>query len=128
MPLPEEKIAELFEFLDRLGQLEPDELLAQFTSGNIEALRLASGLLKEGMDLERILSEKRFINVVKELFETRKIWSERFMETLARATWENDQGNRNQTLWILDGFIRFCPSPYYRELAEEVMREYESSV
>lgn len=125
MILPEEKIAELFEFLDRLGELGPDELLVHFTSGNIEALRLLSGLLKAGMDLERILSEKRFINIVKELFETKKIWSERLLETLALAARENDQGNRIQALWILNGFIRFCPSPYYRELAEKVKGEYE---
>ena len=30
-----------------------------------------------------------------------------------------------QALWMLNGFIRFCPSPYYREIAAEVMEEYE---
>jgi hypothetical protein len=28
-------------------------------------------------------------------------------------------------MWILNGFIRFCPSPYYRDIAIEVMGEYE---
>jgi len=125
MILTDEKIMELFKLLDHLGELEPEELLGQFTSENILALRLVSGVLKEGMDLDRMLSEKRFINVVQELFETKRIWSERLDETLIIATQEFDQGNRVQALWILNGFIRFCPSPYYRDIAEDVLGEYE---
>ena len=125
MLLTDEKIVELFQLLDRLGKLEAEELLGHFTSENIEALRLVSGALKEGMGLERMLSEKRFVLVIKELFETKNIWSERLDETMSSASREFDQGNRVQALWILNGFIRFCPSPYYREIAAEVMEEYE---
>ena len=125
MFLPDSKIEVLFKLLDRLGELEAKELVSYFTSENIEALRLVSGALKEEMNLERMLSEKRFVNVVHELFETRRIWAERLGETITNASREYDQGNRIQALWILNGFIRFCPSPYYRERAEEVVEEYE---
>jgi hypothetical protein len=77
------------------------------------------------MDLERMLSEKRFVSIVRELYHTRKIWSDRLDETIASASHELGQGNRIQALWMLNGFIRFCPSPYYRELAESVVEEYE---
>jgi hypothetical protein len=126
MPLSDEKIAELFKVLDRLGELGEEELLVHFTSEKIEALRLVSGVLKEGMDLERMLSEKRFVYIVKELFETKRVWSVRLDETLTNAGQELDQGNRVQALWILNGFIRFCTSPYYREIAEEVLKKYEN--
>ena len=125
MTLTDEKIMELFNTLDHLGELEDEELLGQFTSENIESLRLISTILKEGMELERMLSEKRFAIVVQELFETKRIWSDRLNVTLGSAAQEFEQGNRVQALWILNGFIRFCPSPYYREMAEEVMEEYE---
>ena len=127
MTLTDEKIMELFNTLDHLGELEDEELLGQFTSENIESLRLISTILKEGMELERMLSEKRFAIVVQELFETKRIWSDRLNVTLGSAAQEFEQGNRVQALWILNGFIRFCPSPYYREMAEEVMGEYEKS-
>jgi len=125
MHLPDEKTAELFQILDSLGELESEELLIHFTSDNIEAIRLVSRVLKEGMDLERMVSENRFVKVVHELYETRKIWAERLEVTLTSAASEVDQGSRVQALWILNGFIRFCPSPYFREIAEEVMGEYE---
>lgn len=127
MILPDEKIVEFLKILDRLGELDDVELLSQFTSDNIEALRLISVFLKEGMDVERMLSEKRFVKVVQELFETKRIWSDRLNVTLGRAAQEFEQGNRVQALWVLNGFIRFCPSPYYREMAQEVMGEYEKS-
>ena len=125
MFLPDDKIVELFKFLDNLGELEIEDLLGQFTSENIETLRLVSGVLREGMNLERVLSEKRFVNVVQELYEMKKIWSERLGETLASAAQESKNDNHVQALWILNGFVRFCPSPYYRDIAEGVMREYE---
>ena len=125
MILSDTKTLELLKILDRLGELDDEELLSQFTSDNIEALRLISVILKEGMDVERMLSEKRFVKVVQELFETKRIWSDRLNVTLGSAAQEFEQGNRVQALWILNGFIRFCPSPYYREMAEEVMGEYE---
>jgi len=125
MLFSDEKIAELFKLLDHLGELGSEELIGQFTSENIEALRLLSVILKEEMDLERMLSEKRFVNIIRELYETKMIWSGRLEQTLDNALEEYDGGNRVQALWILNGFIRFCPSPYYREIAEEVMEEYE---
>ena len=126
MILSDTKTLELLKILDRLGELDDEELLSQFTSDNIEALRLISVILKEGMDVERMLSEKRFVKVVQELFETKRIWSDRLNVTLGSAAQEFEQGNRVQALWILNGFIRFCPSPYYRGMAEEVMEEYEN--
>lgn len=125
MSFSDKEILELFLLLDRLGELGEEELLGHFTSENIEALRYAASVLKEGMEFERMLSEKRFVNVVQELFETKRIWSDKLNETLGNAAQEIDQGNRIQALWIINGFIRFCPSPYYREMAEEVMEEYE---
>ncbi|MDF1526511.1 MAG: hypothetical protein RRA15_04635 [bacterium] len=127
MHLSDEKIAELFGLLDRLGQFETEELLGHFTSDNIEAIRQVSWVLKEGMNFERVLSENRFVKVVQELYETKLIWAERLEVTLITAASEMDQGNRGQALWILSGFIRFCPSPYFREIAEDVMGEYEKS-
>jgi hypothetical protein len=113
------------ELLDYLGELPEEELLAHFTSENIEALRLLADIFKEGMELERVLSEKRFVTSVRELHETKRIWSRRLEETLENAAREYDLGNCIQALWILNGFIRFCPSPHFRELAGEVLAEYE---
>ena len=125
MSLSDTEIIENLILLDQLGLMSEEELLSHFTSENIEAMRLLSEVLKEGMEFERMLSEKRFVNVVWELFETKRIWSEKLDETLGHAASEFDQGNRVQALWILNGFIRFCPSPYYQEMAQEVMGEYE---
>jgi len=125
MPLSEEKIAELLTLLDSLGQLENQELLMHFTSENIETLRLIAALFKEDMEIERVLSENRFVNVVLELFETRRLWAGKLYETLENASREFERGNTVQALWILNGFTRFCPSPYFRDKAQEVMEEYE---
>ena len=125
MSLSDLKILEHFQLLDQLGAMEEKELLRHFTAENIEAMRFLSEMLKEDMELERVLSEKRFVNIVQELFETKGIWLEKLNETRVNAAQEHDQGNCVQALWILNGFIRFCPSPYYREMAEKVMEEYE---
>jgi hypothetical protein len=125
MSLPEEKVAQLFQFLDQLSVMEDEDLLMHFTSDNIYALRELSELLREDIELERAVSEKRFVSVVRDLSETRRIWSERLDETLASAAEEFDRGNSVQALWILNGYIRFCPSPYYKEMAEGVMGNYE---
>ena len=58
MSLSDNKIVVLFKQLDQLGELSSDDLLRHFTGENIEALRLISTLVKEGMDIERVLSEK----------------------------------------------------------------------
>jgi hypothetical protein len=105
--------------------MEDEDLLMHFTSDNIYALRELSELLREDIELERAVSEKRFVSVVRDLSETRRIWSERLDETLASAAEEFDRGNSVQALWILNGYIRFCPSPYYKEMAEGVMGNYE---
>lgn len=121
----DDKIAQLFQFLDQLNVLEEEDLLMHFTNDNIFSLRALSEILREDIKLERAISEKRFVSVVRELSETRRIWSERLDETLASAAGELDRGNIIQALWILNGYIRFCPSPHYRSLAEAVMGEYE---
>ncbi|MGD8353394.1 MAG: hypothetical protein PVJ01_04435, partial [Pseudomonadota bacterium] len=91
MSLPEEKVAQLFQFLDQLSVMEDEDLLMHFTSDNIYALRELSELLREDIELERAVSEKRFVSVVRDLSETRRIWSERLDETLASAAEEFDR-------------------------------------
>lgn len=125
MLISEEKTKELLLLLDRLGSLETRELLAHFTSENIESLRVISALLKDESRFERVLSENRFVDVVRELYETKKIWEAKLKESLSSSAGEFEKGNHIQALWIINGFIRFCPSPYFRNLAEETMGKYE---
>jgi len=125
MHVSDEKIFELFELLDRLCEIEDEQLLGYFTNENIGALRIASVVLKDEIYFEKVLSQKRFIKVVQELCEAKKIWSAKLEETLARVASEFDRGESVQALWILNGFIRFCPSPYFRNIAEEMLGEYE---
>jgi len=125
MHVSDEKIFELFELLDRLCEIEDEQLLGYFTNENIGALRIASVVLKDEIYFEKVLSQKRFIKVVQELCEAKKIWSAKLEETLARVASEFDRGESVQALWILNGFIRFCPSPYFRNIAEKMLGEYE---
>ena len=125
MHVSDEKIFELFELLDRLCEIEDEQLLGYFTNENIGALRIASVVLKDEIYFEKVLSQKRFIKVVQELCEAKKIWSAKLEETLARVASGFDRGESVQALWILNGFIRFCPSPYFRNIAEEMLGEYE---
>lgn len=121
------RVEDLFRLLDRLGPIPDEDLKVHFTGDNIESLRVLAHLLREGMDLERVLSEKRFVGVIRDLFQTKRIWSGKLNETLERASREFDQGNRIQALWIINGFVRFCPSPYFRKVAEDIMEEYEEA-
>jgi hypothetical protein len=114
----------IFELLDHLGELEPDELLEHFTEDNVSILKAAATMLKEGAELERYLSEKRFIEVVRELGELKKIWSAKLDQTLANASDAFNKDEKVRAIWILEGFTRFCPSPYYRDVAERVLEEY----
>jgi hypothetical protein len=114
----------IFDLLYHLGNLDPEELLGHFTEENVNTLKMSAPLLKEGMELERYLSEKRFVEVVNELNELRKIWSSKLDETLGNASEAFERDDKVQALWILDGFIRFCPSPYYRDIAERVLEGY----
>ncbi len=120
------EIVRNLEILDQLGRMDYEELLTQFTSANVESMRFISSVLKDEMPFERVLSQGRFTEIVAELYETKNLWSSRLDETLAGAEKEMKQGNKVQALWILNGFIRFCSSPLYREMAQVVMEEYES--
>jgi hypothetical protein len=115
----------IFELLDLLGELGPDDLLEHFTEENMDTLKLVAPLLKEGMELERYLSEKKFVEIVNELNDIRKIWSSKLDETLGNASEAFEKDEKVQALWILEGFIRFCPSPYYSDIAERVLEGYE---
>ncbi len=114
----------LFELLERLGQLEGEELLGHFTEENVNALKATAGLLKEELELDRYLSEKRFVQIVGELYELKRMWSGKLKETLVNAGEAFERGEMVQAMWILDGFIRFCSSHYYRSIAEKVMERY----
>jgi hypothetical protein len=114
----------IFELLDLLGELGPDDLMEHFTEENMDTLKLVAPLLKEGMELERYLSEKRFVEIVNELCDLKKIWSVKLDETLSNAGEAYDRDEKVQAMWILEGFIRFCPSPYYSDIAERVLEGY----
>jgi hypothetical protein len=114
----------IFDLLDRLGNLDPEELVGHFTEENVNTLKMSAPLLKEGMELERYLSEKRFVEIVNELCDLKKIWSVKLDETLSNAGEAYDRDEKVQAMWILEGFIRFCPSPYYSDIAERVLEGY----
>ena len=76
------------------------------------------------MEPERYLSENRFVEIVTELVDLKKIWSSKLDETLSNASEAFERDEKVQALWILDGFVRFCPSPYYRDIAERVLEGY----
>ena len=122
--MTDDRTHNLFILLDHLGELDPDDLLDHFTEENTTVLKAAAELLKEDMVLDRYLSEKVFVQVVGELVALKTMWSEKLETTLHNAdeAFENDEKVR--AIWILDGFIRFCPSPYYREIAQELLDEY----
>ena len=122
--MTDEHTQNLFILLDHLGELDPDDLLDHFTEENTTVLKAAAELLKEDMVLDRYLSEKMFVQIVSELVALKAMWSEKLETTLHNAdeAFENDEKVR--AMWILDGFIRFCPSPYYREIAEEMLDGY----
>jgi len=113
----------LFLILDRLDCMDSKDLLDEFTDKTIAALRVVGGELNEKLILERVLSENRFVEVVRELVETRRIWSRHFDETVNLARKAAREGKVDQARWIIDGFLRFCPSPYFRGLAVKVIDE-----
>ena len=114
----------LFELLERLGQLEGEELLGHFTEENVNALKATAGLLKEELELDRYLSETKFVQMVGELCELKRMWSGKLKETLENAGEVFERGEMVQAMWILNGFIRFCPAPHYRGIAERVLERY----
>jgi hypothetical protein len=32
-----------------------------------------------------------------------------------------EKGGKDQAIWLLKGFIRFCPAPYYRRIAKKML-------
>ncbi len=125
MSFSDDRLHHLFELLDRLGELGGEELLGHFTEENVNALKTAAGLLKDGLELDRYLSETKFVQIVGELCELKRMWSGKLKETLENAGEAFERGEMVQAMWILDGFIRFCASPFYRSIAERVMERYE---
>ena len=122
--MTDEHTQNLFILLDHLGELDPDDLLDHFTEENTTVLKAAAELLKEDMVLDRYLSEKVFVQVFGELVALKAMWSEKLETTLHNADEAFENGEKVRAIWILDGFIRFCPSPYYREIAQELLDEY----
>jgi len=111
------------QFLDRLGAMSEAELMENYTNETISSIRMIASELNENLDLEHILSERRFIEVVRDLAEIKAIWAQRLEETVKLAEKAVEGGKEMQAHWILDGFIRFCPSPYFRGIVENYMDE-----
>lgn len=121
MILPETERKRVFELLDRFGEMDDDELLDHFTDKTVASLRLLLGELNENMRMERILSENRFVEVIRELVEIKNVWSGRLMEVQGHVEQAIEKGGKDQAVWLLNGFIRFCPSPHYRRAAEGIL-------
>lgn len=123
MGFSEEKKLELIDLVDRLAELGQDDLQDHFTTENIQSLRKAAELIKGNMTIETAVSTRRFVQVVLELSEAKGIWSGKWDQTLQQIGELIGEGEGKQALMVLRGFIRFCPSPYYRGEAEAVLRE-----
>ena len=123
MILPETERERVFELLDRFGEMSVDELHEHFTDQNVASLRLLADELNENMMMERVLSEIRFVEVVRELVEIKSVWTTRLAEVQDHVKHAMEKGRREQAVWLLKGFIRFCPSPYYRKAAEGILDE-----
>jgi hypothetical protein len=117
------EILEHLDILDRLGSMNEDELVAHFTNENIAVIRLVAPELNEDLQMEHILSDKRFIAVVRDLAQMRALWKLRFEETAKAVEEASSGGKEMQAQWIIDGFLRFCPSPFYRGMAEKLMEK-----
>jgi hypothetical protein len=117
------KTERIFELLDRLGELDDAQLMDHFTDDTVSNLRLLAVQLNENMRLEKVLSEKRYIEVVRQLVGMRKIWSGKLDEVQGYVEQAMGKGGKDQALWLLNGYIRFCPSPYFRAEAEKILEE-----
>ncbi|UCG38794.1 MAG: hypothetical protein JSV00_00735 [bacterium] len=125
MKLSDEKREDLFALVQRLGEMEPGELKSHFKEDVLASLRLAAEQLRDGLVVERYLSERRFVEIVRELHETMRIWSGRLEQTLQSAGEASAGGDARRAIWILRGFAKFCPSAHYRSVAEEAASSYE---
>ena len=86
----------LFSLLDRLGGLGPEDLLKEFTEETVREVRILAEELDEKLVLERVLSEKRFIEVVGHYNaqtdpSTIKVDEEKVKGWLARGAQPTDQ-------------------------------------
>lgn len=115
----------LLALLDRLAELEPEELLDHFTTENIQAVRRAIEEIKGDVTIEVTISSRRFVAIVRELSEAKSIWSEKWSQTMKTVDELSGKGKEDQALTVLRGFIRFCPSPYYRALGKKILRKME---
>ena len=128
MGLNSSKRERLFSLLDRLDDMEPEDLLKEFTEEILGEVRILAGELNEELVLERVISENRFLEIIGDLAETNRIWARRYEETVNLAGKAVGEGKTEQACWLLDGFLRFCPSPYYREMAEKNFDEVQKEV
>ncbi len=123
MSLKSSERERLFSLLDRLGKMEREDLLKEFTEDILGEVRVLARELNEELVLERVISENRFVEVIGDLAETNRIWARRYNETVNLAGKAAAEGKTDQARWILDGFLRFCPSPGYRWLVEKMLGE-----
>jgi len=96
-----------------------DKLGEFFTQENLQLVRVILPVLSGTKMLPKAVSTQMFIATILELLELKRFWTEKMKDTLTTA---NDLMAGNDTEKAVDtikGFITFCPSPYYKMVAEE---------
>ena len=85
MSLKSSERERLFSLLDRLGKMEREDLLKEFTEDILGEVRVLARELNEELVLERVISENRFVEVIGDLAETNRIWARRYNDEYRSA-------------------------------------------
>jgi hypothetical protein len=109
-------------YLARLNEWEgctADKLGELFTQENLQLVRVILPVLSGTKMLPKAVSTQMFIATILELLDLRRFWAEKMKDTLVTANELMDSENPEKAMNTIKGFITFCPSPYYKMVAEE---------
>lgn len=117
--------AELFDLLDDLAQKDKDNLKAYHSKVNINKLKKLAIELSDQMSIPDEITEAEFADRVYELRQIKQKWSRILGDTLITAAENENHGDLNSAISILNEFIEDCPSLFYRGIAGTQINNYK---
>lgn len=120
----ESKRRKAFNLLDRIGDLDKQELEEHFTDDNIESIRILWKSLLGDKILPKLTSPSKFAELVYELRKTKRTWGRKLGDAIILAYDMADKNGVETAIDVLKEFIKRCPSPFHREHAQNQLEYY----
>lgn len=122
--MTEKNEADLFDFLDKLAELDKEALQKHHSAKNVAILRKLANGLNDKMVVPDDVTASVFADLIYQLRKIKRTWSRKLGDIIIMASENKAQGDLNGAVLILEKFVKECSSSFYRNIAITQIHNY----